>query len=527
MSSILTNNSAMVALQTLRNINSNLETVQSEISTGKKVATAKDNAAIWAISTVMSTDVESFNQITDSLNKGSSTVGVARAASEQVTELLQDMKNLIVSAQEDLNADDRAKIQTDIDAKRTAISNIVNAAQFNGQNLLKGTESISILASLDRGSDGTVSATSITVNRQDLQTTAAVDAAAKEATDAGYVSTSDSITATDTDKTGGSAGTIASDDVDGTISDAATATLTIKGGAVTAGDKFEFTIGGEDISVTAVAGDDTNTIAAKLRAAIDAAGVTNLDSAGGVDGSDPATDDATITLTANGGDITFDTSSISTTYEQSLLGDTETADVSIAGGTITAGDTFTVSAGGSEYTYTAVDGDTNNDVAAGLKALLDDASITNLTVTVTDASDPTSDAATLTLEADGGDVEVSLGALASQNAAVAAGGLGAIADLSVASAADATTALNTIEDLLDTAINAATAFGSAQTQIEGQGEFVQTLIDSMTSGIGAMVDADIEAASAKLQALQVQQQLGVQALSIANSNPQTLLSLFR
>ncbi|MDX1291812.1 MAG: flagellin, partial [Hyphomonas sp.] len=152
MSSILTNNSAMVALQTLRGINSNLETVQSEISTGKKVATAKDNAAIWAISTVMSTDVDSFNQITDSLNKGSSTVGVARAAAEQVTGLLQDMKNLIVSAQEDLNADDRAKIQTDIDAKRTAISNIVNAAQFNGQNLLKGTESISILASLDRGS---------------------------------------------------------------------------------------------------------------------------------------------------------------------------------------------------------------------------------------------------------------------------------------------------------------------------------------------------------------------------------------
>ena len=63
MSSILTNNSAMVALQTLRNINSNLETVQSEISTGKKVATAKDNAAIWAISTVMATDVDSFREL--------------------------------------------------------------------------------------------------------------------------------------------------------------------------------------------------------------------------------------------------------------------------------------------------------------------------------------------------------------------------------------------------------------------------------------------------------------------------------
>ena len=131
------------------------------------------------------------------------------------------------------------------------------------------------------------------------------------------------------------------------------------------------------------------------------------------------------------------------------------------------------------------------------------------------------------MTADGSDVEVNLSALASQNAATAAGGLGAIAELSVESAEAATTALNTIEDLLDTSISAATAFGSAQTQIEGQGEFVQTLIDSMTSGIGAMVDADIEAASAKLQALQVQQQLGVQALSIANSNPQTLLSLFR
>ena len=99
MSSILTNNSAMVALETLRNINRNLEGVQSQISTGKKVANAKDNAAIWAISTVMSTDVSSFKQISDSLNLGSSTVGVARSAAEKVTSTLQEIKNLVVSAQ--------------------------------------------------------------------------------------------------------------------------------------------------------------------------------------------------------------------------------------------------------------------------------------------------------------------------------------------------------------------------------------------------------------------------------------------
>ena len=56
---------------------------------------------------------------------------------------------------------------------------------------------------------------------------------------------------------------------------------------------------------------------------------------------------------------------------------------------------------------------------------------------------------------------------------------------------------------------------------------MNTLVDAMTSGIGGLVDADMEAASAKLQALQVQSQLGVQALSIANQAPQSLLSLFR
>ena len=58
MSSILTNNSAMVALQTLKSVNKNLAQTQSEISTGKSVATAKDNSAVWAISKVMDSDVQ-------------------------------------------------------------------------------------------------------------------------------------------------------------------------------------------------------------------------------------------------------------------------------------------------------------------------------------------------------------------------------------------------------------------------------------------------------------------------------------
>lgn len=525
MSSILTNNSAMVALETLRGINKSLTSVQNEISTGKTVATAKDNAAIWAITTVMSTDVQSFNQITDSLNKGSSVVGTARSAAEQVTTLLQEMKELIVSAQEDLSADDRAKIQTEIDGKRTTIGNIVNAAQFNGVNLLKGTDDMSVLASLDRAADGTVTATKITVARNDLTTTGAVDAADKEDGDAGYVSTEDTLTPSDVDKEDGDAGFITASQA-GDLADTETLTLTFAAGDIAEGDVFAFTLGGSDFSYTAEAGDTINDVVAALRSDIDDASIANLGAAGGADADDPSADDATITVTASGA-VTWDSDTIETTFEQEQIADTESVDVTVAGGTIAEGDTFTINVGGEEYEYTAEDGDTNNDVAAGLKALIDADEIENLVVTVTDADDPTSDAATINLAADGGAVVISLSGLGSQDAATDAGGLGALEDLSVETEADAATALSTIEDLMDTAITAAASFGSSQKQIEGQATFVQTLIDSMTSGIGAMVDADMEAASAKLQALQVQQQLGVQALSIANSSPQTLLALFQ
>ena len=77
MSSILTNTSAMVALQNLKSINSGLAQSQNEISTGKTIATAKDNSAIWAISKVMESDVAGFNAVEDSLALGGSTVAVA------------------------------------------------------------------------------------------------------------------------------------------------------------------------------------------------------------------------------------------------------------------------------------------------------------------------------------------------------------------------------------------------------------------------------------------------------------------
>lgn len=281
MSSILTNNSAMVALQTLKSINSGLEKTQDMIATGKEIATAKDGSAVWAISKVMESDVKGFDAVSDALSLGESTVAVASAAAEQIVEVLGEIKELAVSANSE-NVD-FTKIQNDISARVDQVNSIIGAAQFNGANLLAtnvdgaGATQLSMVSSLDR------------------------------------------------------------------VGSAAPAAATIN--------------------------------------------------------------------------------------------------------------------------VATVDFEANIDLTANLTAITD---------TTTAAS-----------------------------------------------------ALTEIEGFLDVAIDGAAALGASASRIQDQNVFVGKLKDAMTMGVGSLVDTDMEATSAKLQALQTQQQLGVQALTIANQAPQTILSLFR
>ena len=87
--------------------------------------------------------------------------------------------------------------------------------------------------------------------------------------------------------------------------------------------------------------------------------------------------------------------------------------------------------------------------------------------------------------------------------------------------------LVTAETQLGLAIDAATALGVAEKTVEGQQTFLGALTDTIDSGVSSMVDADMEAEAARLQALQVQQQLATQSLSMANQSPQNIMSLFR
>ncbi|MFW8593747.1 flagellin [Cribrihabitans neustonicus] len=438
MTSILTNNGAMVALQTLQSINSNLTDTQNEISTGKKVANAQDNSAVWAISKVMESDVKGFEAISSSLSLGDSTVAVARNAAESISDALIDIKEKIISAQEE-NVD-RAKLQEDITALRDQISSISGAAQFNGLNLLSNTDStagsgtMSVLSSLDRAADGTVTAKNIDVKKQDL---------GQGATD---WSTGTAVAA--------GAGTTISGPLDGAavtaLNGAATPnTTTLVIDSVTAGTGVQINISGSSAAATGVG-------------------------------------------------AAFNTT-------------------------------------GTEISYVGRDGDSQADVANALAKAFNDRVADAIEAGTLDAD--TTIAAAVTVAADGvatitftGDQEAgdnfSLQARETTGVTIG-GGLEDLADIDVSTAAGATSALEKIEGLIQTATDAAAAFGSSAGRIETQSNFVSKLTDSLKSGIGSMVDADMEAASARLKALQTQQQLGVQALSIANSAPQTLQQLFR
>jgi len=430
MTSVLTNASSLVALQTLKSINMGLSQTQNEISTGKSVATAKDNSSIWAISKVMEADVKGFNAISDSLSLGQSTVAVASQGAETVTALLTDIKSKIVSAQQ--SNVDRTKLQTDVAALRDQIQSVVSAAQFNGLNLVDGSatstnangnKGVNVLASLDRDAAGGVTASSIGVDAQNLTTsagTALTTAAASVGTDTG------------------TAGVI--DKNDGGTNDSITL------------DTFAF-----------------------------------LDTSGGA------------------------------TASAAVMGDAAGVDTAVSTGLV-VGDELSLTIGSIQAKYTVKQGDTAEAASAGVKNALISAGLDTTNFTLDIATNTAKLQITNNTNAD---VSYSF------SATRGSGGLADLANIDVSTASGATSALGTIENLIQSSVDASAAFGASRNRISIQSNFVGKLTDSLKTGIGAMVDANMEEASARLQALQVQQQLGIQSLSIANKSPQNVLSLFR
>lgn len=307
MTSIITNRSAMTALQSLTNTIKNLNQTQSHISTGYRVASAEDNAAYWSIATTMRSDNSALSTVKDALGLGAATIDVAYTGMNKAIDVTKEIKNKLVAARQP--GIDREKVQAEITELQNQLISIGDSSVFSGENWL----------SVDSG-------------------------------DAGYNGTKTMI-----------------------------ASFSRSGGSVS--------VGTISIDIESV----------KLFDANDQSGILD-----------------TVDTTGNGGV------------------DYSVSDLDISALT-----------------------DTDDDLA---------------------------------------DLEQMIGF---------------------------------VDDAVSGMTTAASNLGAIKQRASLQSEFVSSLMAAISQGVGALVDADMNEESTRLQALQVQQQLGIQALSIANQNSQQILSLFR
>jgi flagellin len=180
----------MTALQTLRNTNSEMLQTQNRISTGLRVANASDNAAYWSIATTMRGDKSSISAVSDALGLGSATAEIAAKGIETAIDVAGKIKDKLLAAR--TPGVDRAKIQSEITELQESLKAVVDGASFNGQNWLKSdstdsTTTRSIVSSFTRGSDGSISIGTITV---DLDATRLVDSSSSGSA-AGLLDTSE------------------------------------------------------------------------------------------------------------------------------------------------------------------------------------------------------------------------------------------------------------------------------------------------------------------------------------------------
>lgn len=171
--SVNTNTGAMAALQSLNDTTKGLSMVQNRINTGLKVASTKDDSASYTIAQSLRGDLGGLQSVSASLSRAKSVTDVAVAGTEQISDLVNQMKAKATQAADDgIDSASRAAINKDFVALRDQITTIVNASEFNGTNLLKtGGGTVTALQSLKDGD--TTSATtwdpdSLTVANQGL-----------------------------------------------------------------------------------------------------------------------------------------------------------------------------------------------------------------------------------------------------------------------------------------------------------------------------------------------------------------------
>ncbi|MCB8838176.1 flagellin C [Aurantimonas sp. VKM B-3413] len=423
----MTNTAAMTALQTLSMTNNALDDTQNRISTGYRVANAKDNAAYWSISTTMRSDNDALSAVKDSLGIGAATVDTAYTGLDSAKDVLNEIKAKLTAATQD--GVDRTKIQDEVKQLQEQLKSIADSASFSGQNWLS------------------------------------VDSSAS-----GYNATKTMVSNFSRDASGALA------------------------------------LGSISIDTSKIALYDSNSTTST--------GILN----GGVGGNTSAngvTDGTNTAATATAATVSMGSSTTGLTLD---VNDTISFDVAI--GTGTTAKVVTIDQALVNSTLGVTDGK-----IAGATAM---ASVMNAALTAAgvaaSATASTAGALSLSTTATGTGTTITV-----SNTDADAGTAVSTIDISGASVtqADIKKYINVVDDAIAKVTAGASTIGAIQNRIDLQTTFVGNLMDTIDKGVGSLVDADMTEESTRLKALQTQQQLGVQALSIANSSSQTLLSLFR
>lgn len=194
MISINTNIGAMAAIQNLASTKRDLQTTQNAIATGKSVASAKDNGAIWTIANNMTSDVMAYNRVRESNDRAGAILDTAIAAGESIMELLNEMKGKALAAsQPGLSAGSQAALNADFIQLRDQITNVIANASFDGANLVGASPASAVsLGDASGGNNITVAGANLSLGGSTITVTAssAIDTATNATTALGLVNTS-------------------------------------------------------------------------------------------------------------------------------------------------------------------------------------------------------------------------------------------------------------------------------------------------------------------------------------------------
>lgn len=161
--SVLTNTGAMIALQNLEATNNQLNNVQNQVSSGLAVSSAADNAATWVVSTTMNANIASLQEVGTGLGNAGSILGTAVSGATEIASLVAQIRAAVTSTQDP--ATDVAATQAQVDQLVGQVNAAVTSSNFNGVNMLDGSQATGITFLASTANNYTVAgATSTTIS---------------------------------------------------------------------------------------------------------------------------------------------------------------------------------------------------------------------------------------------------------------------------------------------------------------------------------------------------------------------------